>query len=86
MKAFSFSNDQVRGLLEGIKASLWLELDIKINQVNDSAKTYEKKLLSKFLGFTFGVLHYCNQITASVILHFAELHIEGSIRYKHTLV
>ena len=35
---------------------------------------------------TFGVVQYRNQRPVNCILHFAELNIGSSIRYKYTLV
>ena len=34
---------------------------------------------------TFGMLLYCNQWPVNFILHFAKLHIGGSIRIENTL-
>ena len=35
---------------------------------------------------TFGVVLYCNQWPVNFILHFAELHIGSSIKYKNTSI
>ena len=56
--------------------------------------SFQQNIKTKFIAcdflvkkvVTFGVVLYLNQGPVNGILHFAELHIDSSIRYKKTLV
>ena len=53
---------------------------VRVAAKNINAKFFACELWVKRVG-TFGVLLYRNQLPVNFILHFAELHIDSSIRY-----
>ena len=73
----------------GVKTCLWSELvhkqrPEKVVAKNKNAKMFACELWVKRVGI-FGVVLYRNQWPVNFILHFAKLHIDGSIRYESTL-
>ena len=73
-----------------VKSCLWSELKNKQCQVKFATNNIKETLIvcdcSIKRGVTFDVVLYRNQRPVNCILHFTELHIGSSIRYKYTFV
>ena len=83
--AHLFFEEMVALLAMDVKTCLWSELENKQWPGEVCNKKYKNKVYCLWTFGTEGVVLYRNQLPVHFILHFAELQIGNSIKYKKTL-